>query len=404
MIGKVVTAGTTFLVTIIVARAFGLDGFGEYIKIFSFVTLFYLVVDFGLNAMVLQNSSTEESGIDAIRDIMGLRILLAALAMFAALAITIFLPYDEIAHVGFSPEAKLGIVVLVPTILGQALFVTANALFQKKLRYDLSVVASSAGSITTLALVYLLVQFKAPLVFTVVAYPAGSAVMAASALFLAGWPNFFGQIRWKEWRILFISGIPLGLTLLFNLIYFRADAIILSLYRSSAEVGIYGLAYRFFEFPLVLPTFFMNAFYPVLLMKKKENAQDLHRLIKKAFLLLLAASLVIIVVGWIFAPYFTLVSPAFTKSIDPFHVLLLSLPFFFLSSLCMWVMITLKRTVLLTTIYAFAMLINIVLNLFLIPRFGYMAAAYTTFLSEGIVLFLTFYGSKLPVPSEKTLE
>ena len=56
-------------------------------------------------------------------------------------------------------------------------------------------------------------------------------------------------------RSLFIASFPLGLTLLFNVVYFHIDSIILTFTRTSAEVGIYGLAYKIFELPLVLPTF-----------------------------------------------------------------------------------------------------------------------------------------------------
>jgi O-antigen/teichoic acid export membrane protein len=57
LIGKLITAGITFLVTILIARQFGSTGFGEFTKITTYVAFFYLIVDFGQNAIVLKQIS-----------------------------------------------------------------------------------------------------------------------------------------------------------------------------------------------------------------------------------------------------------------------------------------------------------------------------------------------------------
>src|SRR5207244_1517417 len=101
---------------------------------------------------------------------------------------------------------------------------------------------------------------------------------------------------------LLLPSLPLGITLLFNLVYFRADSIILTLTRPTAEVGIYGLAYKVFEIVLVFPTFFMNAVYPLLL--EKQNFQfsifnfQSKTVLRKSFLILFATSFIAAVTLW----------------------------------------------------------------------------------------------------------
>jgi len=181
--------------------------------------------------------------------------------------------------------------------------------------------------------------------------------------------------------------LPLGLTLIFNLIYFKADALILSVFRPTSEVGIYGLAKSFFEFPLAVPTFFMNAVYPILLSAKRK-AQS-AKLIKKSAIFLLIFSLLFSVICYLLSPYLVLIKSDFADSVLIFRILSAYLPIFFLSSLFMWTLIALGKQKLLVLIYGKVMIINLLLNLFLIPRFGYLAATIILGISELMVLGLT---------------
>lgn len=378
LLGKLLTAGITLSITLLIARHYGLEGFGEFTKIITYVSLFYLAVDFGINAIFLQKDQAEFSSL------LTLRVLFALVLIFLALAILAFLP------AGFTPLSKLGIIVLLPTVLTQALFISANAVFQQKLRYDRSVIAASLGSLTTLLVVFLLARISAPLVLVIGGYVAGGVLTAAAALLLvrrsgiAVGLNFSSLAKSRE---LLQKALPLGLTLFFNLIYFRADIFILTIFRSTGEVGIYGLAYKFFEFPLALPTFFMNAVYPLLL-KTNNNQQTTDNRIKKSFWVLLGTSLVVVVVGLLMAPYFSLIKEEFVLSKWPFQILILSLPLFFLSSLYMWVLVAFNRRRALLKIYGTGMIVNITLNLLLVPKFGYTAAAVITLLSEALILAL----------------
>jgi O-antigen/teichoic acid export membrane protein len=185
---------------------------------------------------------------------------------------------------------------------------------------------------------------------------------------------------------LFAASIPLGLTLLFNLVYFHVDSIILTLTRSTWEVGIYGLAYKVFELTLVFPTFFMNALYPIMLGSQEKK---LKKVLIRSSVFLLLISFFSIGVLWIGAPILTLVRNDFASCIPVLRVLSLGLPFFFLSSLTMWILIARKKQMLLLVIYGISMIINIALNSFYIPSYGYMAAAWITVASEALVLLIS---------------
>ncbi|MBL7150449.1 flippase [Candidatus Microgenomates bacterium] len=437
ILGKLISSGSTFLITVLLARRFGVTGFGEFVKITTYVSLFYLIVDFGLNAVTLKEVSNLKLKVKSEKlqfkvenyfsNLLGLRIVFALVLIFLALATLVFLPFNPLTLGGFTPLSKLGIIILVPTILTQAIFTSANAVFQKKLRYDLSVIASSVGSLITLALVFLLLKTNSPLLLVVGSYLIGGLVMAGIAFYLSKLliPKSFALLKTstirggrqvifnpdtsevtkvqnfshyslKLWRGLFLKSLPLGLTLIFNLIYFKADTLILTVFRPTSEVGIYGLARSFFEFPLAIPTFFMNAIYPVLIQRTKNKEQrtkeqeiELFQIIKKAAIFLIISSLLLSVICYLLSPYLTLIKQDFAPSVLVFRILSLYLPVFFLSSLFMWTLIAFGKQKLLVLIYGNAMIINILLNLFFIPRYGFLAAAVILGASELIVLGLT---------------
>jgi O-antigen/teichoic acid export membrane protein len=177
---------------------------------------------------------------------------------------------------------------------------------------------------------------------------------------------------------------PIGLMLIFNLVYFRADMILLSIFKTSHDVGIYGLSYKFFDFLIALPLFLSNAVYPLLL-KTRNNSQEFFNLTRKYFLVFLGTSLLVIIPFWFISPLFILVKSDFAASVIPFRILLFSLPFFFTTSFMQWILITLGKQKYLMIVYLLSTVLNIVLNIVFIPQYSYIACAIITLVSEALV-------------------
>ena len=121
--------------------------------------------------------------------------------------------------------------------------------------------------------------------------------------------------------------------------------------------------------------------------QKASDKLQIANIIKKSAVFLFVSSLLLTIACLVFAPLISLVKVDFAPSVTPFRILSASLPIFFLSSLFMWVLIAQDKQWLLLKIYGAGMIVNIVLNLLFIPRFGYYAAAVITVVSEAVVLF-----------------
>jgi len=393
LIGRLVSSVTIVIVSLLIAQRFGPEGYGDFVKITTYVGFFYLLADFGLNAVFLQRTVTqqvesEKNTSDSWRLLLGLRLVISIVLVFVALGILSFFPHS--LGQGYTPLVRLGIVLLVPVIIAQAITTTTNALFQKMLRYDYSTNAQNVGSLCLVATAGFLAFFSpvgGPML-GVVSVLAGSLATAGVALYLVRLrlSTIVPLFSARSFSVFLREGAPLGFALIFNLIYFHSDSVILALTRSTQEVGIYGLAYKVFELPLVLPIFFMNAVYPLLLKTQDVQGNKRPVIFNRSLQFLFFSSLILGIGLWMSAPLVTFVRPDFAPSIAPLRVLVLSLPIFFVSALFMWFIIAQKQQIVLLVIHGIAMVANIIFNIVLVPTYGYMAAAWVTIGSELFVL------------------
>ena len=385
-IARILTAGLGFLISIILARSFGTSGFGDYIKITSYVGLFYLVADFGLNAIFLQEKDRDFR----FKDLLYLRLIISFFLFIVLNIFAFFLPFNKTLGLGFSPYIRFGIFIFSLTLFTQALLFSTNAMFQKKLKYEYWTASLGFGSLLSLALIILFVAKGYPLHFVLLSLVLGNLAASFISLFYAKEKILPISFNSNFAKSLILKSYPLGLMLIFNLVYFRIDSLILAFYKSTADVGIYGLSYLFFDFLLSIPLFISNAIYPILL-SKKENKKEFSSFMRSYFLIYLGLSFLVILPFWFISPLFILIKSEFGLAILPFRILLLSLPFFFMTSFLQWILITLNKVKYLMYIYFISMVLNIFLNLIFIPKGSYIAAAAITGVCEGLVFLSLFY-------------
>lgn len=391
LLGRFFTAGVTYLTTLMLVRGYGAEGYGEFVKILTYISYFYIFTDFGANAYVVKKMAEDESlGKKLLGNLLALRLFFSLLLVFFSLAFLAVLPQG--IGQGFTLVTRIGVIIGSFTIVAQGLLTTTSAWFQQKLRYDKATIALVVGNIFTLLLVYIMTVQDLSVYYVFVAYVLGQFISVLVSFLLIE-ERFLPLFDFSLWRKIFYFSWPLGLTLVFNLVYFKVDSFILTLTRPTEEVGIYGLAYKFFEMAIIFPSFFMNALYPVFLKKLKEAPQSLSALTKKIGLFLVGAALVLTIVLLVLAPLLINFTAGdqqvdFRGGIMTLRILSLSLPAFFLSGFFMWVLITAEKQILLVPFYGFSMVLNIVLNTLLIPRYGYLAAASTTLITEVVVTFL----------------
>src|SRR3989338_7054343 len=236
IIGKVITMSVTIAATIIVTRTFGRQGYGAFSLMQTFPALFFIIADFGLNAIVTRELSKDFSTANKFfSSTLYIRILLSLILIFVGSLIILFLPYS-----GF---VKFGIIISMFLILTQALFTTTNIIFQTKLRYDLPTIGLVSGSVIILLLVIFLSKQNADISWISFSYVIGGAISVILNFLLfpkVGFKPSY-KVNNSDARYLLLNSLPLGLMFVFSQINFKADSLLISVLRLPRNLGLSGL-------------------------------------------------------------------------------------------------------------------------------------------------------------------
>lgn len=384
LVGKVITSLSTIFILSLVSRKYGEQGTGIFTLSLTYLAFFYLLVDFGINAYILPYLKNDASLTE--RKLLGLRIVLSIVLMLISLVILPLLPFSR-------QEFNQAIMFGVLSILFSGMYISFNALFQSKLRYDLSIISSSIGTIATTVLIYLFIGGDYPVSYLLFASMIGWIINSLLAAFFAGryLPSVLPLID-KQFISKTLSSVwPISLTLLFNMIYFRLDTFILTSYKGFAEAGVYNLAYQVFQSALVLPTYIMNSYYPMMVTELSESRRSFFNSLKKVALIMVGLGVAGTVTAFLFSDFIiNLIAgfKGFSGSPGALKILSLGFPAFFVSSLLMWSLVSLKKYKELMIIYFVGLFLNFILNVIFIPSYSYIASSWITGISEYFILLL----------------
>lgn len=389
--GKLATLVINLLATALVTRGLGRAGYGDYSLARNFWLFFTLWVDFGLNAVVVRAVTRKKSLTSHyFRNLISLRLLVTIVFVLLGLGIAFLAPYPAVV--------KRGIAIALLILFPWSLYTSANTIFQVNFRYDRSVVSLILGQLVKLALIFVGIKEGWGLLYLIGAGLVGNAVTVFFISFLIKGlgVSFTLGSDLRCWRTLVRTAFPIGLALIFAQINAKTDLFLLSLLPipgrfglgSRETLGVYSLAYQLFKNAIVLPTFFMNAFFPIMVVDHKEDRARFMRRLRKVVLLLLVISVLGVGVGIVLAPWVIrlIAGEGFEHSIIALRILLLGLPLFFLSSPLQWVLVTVGKERALPFIYGLAAALNVALNLIFIPRFSYQASAAIVGVVEAVIL------------------
>lgn len=393
LIGKVVSMSITILTTIIITRQYGREGYGEFNIMQNYPALFFIIADFGLNAIAVREiSKYPEKTEKYLANILFLRLMLCmVLLAFSSFALA-FLPYEF--------NLKLGVFFGSFVIFTVSMFATLNIVFQSKLRYDLSMIGYITGSLVILLLALGLSYLKADVGLVNFSYVIGGFISVLVNMYLVkrlgvriGLEFDFSLIRNFFWL-----SLPVGLMFIFSQINFKADSILLSILPVPANLGlsqteavaIYGLPYKIFEVALVVPTFLMNAAYPVFVDHFKESKNRLKNTFLKIIIALATLGVVAAIVGNIFAEFAInfLGGSEFKESITVLRILVGGLILFYVSQPIGWLLVTINKQKILPFIYFLSAVINLGLNYYFIPKYSFYASSVITLISELFILII----------------
>lgn len=378
LVSKVISIALGLATIAIMTRYLGQDGFGQYTTVVTFLSFFAVAADLGLTLVTVQMISQPGADQDEIlSNLFSLR-LFSALALLVIAPISIwFLPYEN--------SIKVGVAITTAAFLFPALNQILVGLFQKTLRLDKVSLAEIASRIVLFAGTLMAVRADWGLngiLWVSVASAASSFLL--HYLFSLKLAKISINFNWKIWQDIIRNSWPIGLTIVFNLIYLRADTLILSLFRGANEVGIYGATYKVIDVLITIPFIFAGIVLPIMTSGWRSDKSQFKRVLQKSVDLM-----AILAVPLFFGAQFlserlmTLVAGSdFAASGPVLRILILAASIIFVGTMFSHAVIAVDKQRSIIGAYFFVAVTALIGYLILIPKYSYFGAAWITIYSE----------------------
>ncbi|MBT3356593.1 flippase [bacterium] len=383
-ISKVITTVIALVNIGLITRYLGQEMFGNYVVALAFFLLFTALGDFGIYQTTTREISRPGAKEDEIvNNAIGLRITIS-LAVIAISPIFIWLS-------SYSNELKIALGIVLFAFFFASFTQLLIGLFQKRLLMDRVALVEMFGKVLQLALVAIGVKMDLGFNFIV-----GTLLVTMFFNFIVIFWLAKKFVRFKPsfdiayWKKFLYQSFPIGLSVFVSFIYFKADSIILSWLKPSADVGLYGAAYKVIENLSFFPGMIVGLTMPIISYNIFSNRKKFETIVNKNFKIFLILVIPILIGTQVLAEDIInlIAGSEFASSANILRIVIISLVFIFFGQLFNSILIAAKLQKKLLWGLLFCAVLNVSLNFLFIPKFSYLATAYISVLTEFFVVLI----------------
>lgn len=383
--GRIAGLLASIVITAILTRHLGITTYGQMVAASTYVALFTILGDAGIYLVAVRRAAQDaEARPRILGTALWLRLVVALVPLGIGWALVQFVPSERFPT--YVPAVKLAVAVLALngylTLLNQFLI----AIFRLHLRMDLAVLGEVTARLIALGCVGLVAATGGGLLAAVTALLAGTL-----SQFLFGW---FVSRRFERFAprldrglaasMLRESGVIAIVTLL-GLVHFKVDTLMLSVMKSAADVGIYGVAYRVLEVLITFPGMFVGLLYPVFARLVQEDPVRLRAVFQRAFDVLVVTSLGAALLVYVLAQDLAALLGA-EAAARPMRTLSMALPAVFVGLGFTHLLLAEAKQRWMVPLYVGLVIANVGCNAVAIRLWSYNGAAAVTVLTEGLSL------------------
>lgn len=376
----------TFFLFVYVARILGATEYGIFTFALSFVYLLNILSDFGVSRIIIRELSCEKQDVAEYPGLLSLKIIL----ILATLAIIVIGSFFVTAD----PAIQKVIWILAAYNLIGSFALIVYALFEarQKMEYKAWAEILQAALFTAFGF-FVIFNFPS-------AENLGYAYLVGTLIFIVILLVFFHlrfyrlRLSWNPavWRKFLRMSWPLALAGFFATIYSQIDSVMMGALGQITQTGWYNAALRITTFTFLPAMLFSQSAYPAASIAFKESRERLQKIWNYHMELMISLVLPLVVGGLVLAPQIILFiyDSNFLPSVFAFQILLFMTGFLFLSSPLNTVLVASNQEKKIFWVALAGMIINIILNALLIPKYSLYGAALTTVITYGLMFILLF--------------
>jgi len=374
------------------ARGLGVEDFGKYAFAFSFTTIFSVLVDVGLSQVLTREvAKDKEKTKNLLSNILGVKIVLSVFTYILVVILINALGYPSLTK---SLVYLTGLVMLLDNF-STTFWATLRG--HQNLKYES--IGISFFQILVVVIGGILLYLNFSVIYLVIAMVfASSFNFTFSYIQMRLRTHIIPRINYNKNLIksLIKISLPFALGGIFARLNTQIDTVFLSKMGCSGldicdtNVGIYSVATKITLALHFIPLAFVAAVFPAMSDLFVNDKDKLQRTFEKSMRYLMIIGFPIAVGIIALAPVFVplLFGTEFINSVLPLQILMISLSLIFLTFPIGAFLNATSRQVRNTINIGIAVIINIILNLILIPKYTYTGAAIASTISSLIILVL----------------
>ncbi len=362
------------------ARVLGTAGWGVFSYAITLAGFFTLFIDPGINSLVLRDaakSSGEEKG-SLIATALFMKIVLVILVSLIVIFIAPF----------FStlPGAK----ILLPIVTLVIVFDTFREFFSsvirsmEKMEWEAGIFLLTNLGIMTAGLIFL--RIRPTPVSLSWAYVVGTGIGAVTATivirpYLSRLFSNFSIIVAK--KIVF-SAWPFAVAGALGILLTNTDVLIISWLRNASDVGIYSAAIRIIQILYIIPSILQYSTLPLLARLANTSSEKFRRGLEQTLSIIFMLSIPIALGGAILSGQIMqfIFGQSYAAGSTAFRILMLTMCVDFPAAIISAALFSYNSQRSLIVASGIGGIVNVVLDLILIPRFGLAGSATATLIAQ----------------------
>jgi O-antigen/teichoic acid export membrane protein len=381
---RVLNVAVGLVVTIVLARSLGSARFGQWSTALAVIAIGGVVADLGLEQVVVQRIEAEP---DRERAWLG---ALLTVKTWLGLAV-------GVASAGVIAVLASGSAMRLAGLLLALTFLTVGAtalrvVFQRRVRNSFNAGVELANGLAWGAAIVVISVLHGGLVAYAAAYLAVTVLTAAvQGLAAVRIVPVSPRMAWADASALVRLGVPMAIATALIVAYGRIDQVLVFDINGARAAGLYGAAYRVFDRATLVPGTVLATLYPLMAAAHgRADLARLRRLVQAAIDALAVASLPALAFGiaaaepamrGLFGREFAGSGGALAVLMGAFALVCFGYPFGFL-------VVVLQQQRRMARYALLGLVVNVAANVILLPRYGFIAAAWITVATEVVVIGL----------------
>ncbi|MFH1426649.1 MAG: oligosaccharide flippase family protein [Candidatus Kerfeldbacteria bacterium] len=373
------------------ADAIGAGSLGKYTFALTFTSVFIIFMDFGLGPLLTREAAKDESKLqDHFERIFSIKLVLIGVSLVALFAsITIAEPLFTNIDWSDVTLVYLGAVIILFDTLTFTFFSVFRAL--KQMQWE------AIGIVIYQALIlivgYLVLRAGMPLPYVLGAILTGSLfqVIYMFILILRKTDLKFRFVwDWKKVRHILAMSAPFAIAGVIFRINGSADTMMLKVMVGDSHAGWYSLAFKLTFALTVLPGAFATSYYPAVSALYKTAREKVHIVFESGLFYMMIISFPIVAGVAVLGDdiIYAVWGSNWEASVTPLWIFMIGLPFVFFNYPIGNFLNAVNRQKLNTLNMSIALVVNIVLNVILIPYYTFNGAAIAAVASAIVLVAL----------------